>query len=103
MHWALRDETLHIRQRDSSNSFSLQRKSEATANIDRILGPFLPAASAIVGQMQNAIRVFVDAQTQPTCHIDGVTRRSKFVGHRRDDIVFASTLNDLINKARFIR
>src|SRR5260370_42286280 len=103
MHWAARDEILHIRQRDSSNSFSLQGEPQATANIDRILGPFLPAASAIVGQMQNAVRVFVDGQTQPTRYIDGVGRRRKFVGYSRDYIVFASTLNDLINKARFIR
>src|SRR5438270_13822930 len=103
MHWAPRDEIFHIRQRDSSDSFSLQGEPEVTANIDRILGPFLPAASAIVGQMQNAIRPFVDRETQPTRHIDGVGRRRKFVGYSRDHIVFTSTLNDLINKARFIR
>src|SRR5256714_14685657 len=103
MHWAPRDEIFHIRQRDSSDSFSLQGEPQATANIDRILGPFLPAASAIVGQMQSPIRVFVDGQTQPTRHIDGVGRRRKFVGYSRDYIVFASTLNVLINKARFIR
>src|SRR4029077_4039720 len=103
MHWALRDEIFHIPERDSFDSFSLQGKSAATANINRILGPFLPAASAIVGQMQNAVRVFVDGQTQPTRYIDGVGRRRKFVGYGRDYIVFASTLNDLIDKARFIR
>src|SRR6266850_2898721 len=103
MHWAARNEIFHIRQRDGSNSFSLQGKSEATANVDRILGPFLPAASAIVGQMQNAVRVFVDGQTQPTRHIDGEGRRRKFVGYSRDHIVLARTLNDLIDKARFIR
>src|SRR6478736_1597363 len=103
MHWALRDELFHIRQRDSSDSFSLQGKSAATANIDRILGPFLPAASATVGQMQNAVRVFVDGQTQPTRYIDGVGRRREFVGHGCDYIVFASALNDLMNKARLIR
>src|SRR6266480_7216056 len=103
MHWALRDEIFHIRQRDSSNSFSLQGGPQATANIDRILGPFLPAASAIVGQMQNAVRVFVDGQTQPTRCIDGVGRRRKFVGYGCDDIVLPGTLNDLIDKARFIR
>src|SRR5438477_10238714 len=103
MHWAARDEIFHIRQRDSSDSFSLQGEPQATANIDRILGPFLPAASAIVGQMQNAVCVFVDGPTQPARHIDGVGRRRKFVSYRRDYIVFASTLNDLINKARFIR
>ena len=103
LHWAARDEIFQIRQRDSSNSFSLRRKSEATANIDRILGPFLPAASAIVGQMQNAVRVFFDGQTQPVGHIDGVGGRRKFVGYGCDYIVLASTLNDLIDKARFIR
>src|SRR6266513_5793605 len=103
MHWAPRDEIFHIRQRDSSDSFSLQGKSEVTASVDRILGPFLPAASAVVGQMQNAIRVFVDGQTQPIRHIDGVGRRRKFIGDGCDHIVLASTLNDLINKARFIR
>src|SRR4029077_6411190 len=103
MHWAARDEILHIRQRDSSNSFSLQGKPQAMANIDRILGPFLPAASPIVGQMQNAVRVFVDGQTQPTRYIDGIGRRRKFVGYGCDHIVLASTLNDLIDKAPFIR
>src|SRR6266576_4959356 len=103
MHRALRDEVSHVGQRDSSDSFSLQWNSEVTANIDRILGPFLPAASAVVGQMQDAIRIFVDGQTQPIRHIDGVGRRRKFIGDGCDYIVLASTLNDLINKARFIR
>ena len=103
MHWAARDEIFHIRQRDSSSSLSLQGKSEATANIDRILGPFLPAASAIVSQMQSPIQVFVDGQTQPARHIDGVGRRRNFVGYSGHRFVFASTLNDLINKARLIR
>src|SRR6267378_2962395 len=103
MHWALRDEIFHIPERDNSDSFSLQGKSAATANIDRILGPFLPAASAIVGQMRNAVRVFVDGQTQPTRYVDGVGRRRKFVGYGRDHIFLPGTLNDLINKARFIR
>src|SRR6478735_11776551 len=103
MHWALRNEIFHIPERDSSDSFSLQGKSAATANIDRILGPFLPAASAIVGQMQNAVRVFFDDQPQPTRHIDGEGRRREFVGYGCDHIVLASTLNDLIDKARFIR
>src|SRR5438552_18872008 len=103
MNWAPRDEIFHIRQRDSSDSFSLQGKPQATANIDRILGPFLPAASAIVGQMQNAVRVFVDGQPQPTRHIDGEGRRREFVGYSRDHIVLARTLNDLIDKAWFIR
>src|SRR4029077_14795876 len=102
MHWALRDEIFHIPERDSSDSFSLQGKSAATANIDRILGPFLPAASAIVGQMQSPIRVFVDGQTQPTRDIDGVTRCRKFVGYGCDHIILPGTLNNLINKARFI-
>src|SRR6266404_9347948 len=102
MHWAARDEIFHIPEQDRSDSFSVQGKSAATANIDRILGPFLPAASAIVGQMQNVVRVFVDGQTQPTRYIDGVGRRRKFVGYGCDHIVLASTLNDLIDKARFI-
>src|SRR6478735_6242588 len=103
MHWALGDEISHIGERDRSDSFSLQGKSAATANIDRILGPFLPAASAIVGQMQSPIRVFVDGQTQPTRQIDGVGRRRKFVGYSCDHIFLPGTLNDLIDEARFIR
>src|SRR5437868_11845506 len=102
MYRALGDEIFHIRQRHRSDSLSLQGNSEVMANIDRILGPFLPAASAIVGQMQNAVRVFFDGQTQPTGHIDGVGRRRKFVGYSCDHIVFASSLNDLIDEARFI-
>src|SRR6476659_1814539 len=103
MHRAARDEIFHIRQRDSSNSFSPQGEPQATANIDRILGPFLPAASAIVGQVQNAVRVFVDGQTQPTRYIDGVGRRREFVGYGCDHIFLESTLNDLIDEAWFIR
>src|SRR5437588_12791556 len=49
---ALRDEILHIGERHSPNPFSLQRNSEVTANIDCILGPFLPAAFAAIRQMQ---------------------------------------------------
>src|SRR6267143_3939783 len=103
MHRAPRDEIFHIRERDNSNSLSLQRKSEVTANIDRILGPFLPAASVIVGQMQNAVRVFFDDQTQPTRYIDGIGRRRKFVDYGCDHVVLPGTLNDLIDEARFIR
>jgi len=50
MHWAARDEIFSYPEQDRSDSFSLQGKSAATANIDRILGPFLPAASAIVAR-----------------------------------------------------
>ena len=53
--------------------------------------------------MQNAIRVFVDGETQPTRHIDGVGGRGKLVGHCRHSFVFARALNDLIDKTWSIR
>src|SRR6266550_7309722 len=103
MHRALGDESFHLRQRRGSDSFSFQGNSETTANVECILRPFLPAASAAVGQMQDAICVFVDGETQPTRYIGGVGRRRKLVCYGCNRIVFASTLNDLINKARLIR
>jgi len=49
MSWAARDEIFHIPEQDRSDR-SAFKGSPRTANIDRILGPFLPAQSAIVAR-----------------------------------------------------
>src|SRR5437016_14194122 len=53
--------------------------------------------------MQNALRIVLPGQAQPIRRIDGVGGRGKLVGHRRNCLVLACTLNDLIDKTWFIR
>src|SRR5881398_4015844 len=89
MHRASRNEVLHIRQRHGSDSFSLQRNPKVVANIDGILCPFLPTASAVVRQMQNPMSIVLPSQAQPIRHIERVSGRRKLVGHCRHGFVFA--------------